>query len=206
MSVAPEINLNKAGAIQIAAHLRACDNMFVPPLSGRVDIDSYAKKIADKSIRFEGWVEGELVGLVAVYCNDGAAPFAYITSVSVLPQWGGRGIASQLVECCIDHGARWFYVFRNRIAGGCATDDDRRRVGIDELHHASDVVTIRHVLLVGTISASAATVHPGAAPNGAQQHSARVDERRRVAFVQLDSDRDTAGVVCREFCNCAEDL
>jgi len=103
MSVAPEINLNKAGAIQIAAHLRACDNMFVPPLSGRVDIDSYAKKIADKSIRFEGWVEGELVGLVAVYCNDGAAPFAYITSVSVLPQWGGRGIASQLVECCIDH-------------------------------------------------------------------------------------------------------
>lgn len=103
MSVAPEINLNKAGAIQIAAHLRACDNMFVPPLSGRVDIDSYAKKIADKSIRFEGWVEGELVGLVAVYCNDGATPFAYITSVSVLPQWGGRGIASQLVECCIDH-------------------------------------------------------------------------------------------------------
>ncbi|WP_171017167.1 GNAT family N-acetyltransferase [Pseudomonas sp. G(2018)] len=108
--MALEISLNKASVEQIAAHLLACDPVFVPPLSGRVDIGSYASKIAEKSTRFEGWVEGELVGLVAVYCNEKANPLAYITSVSVLSQWGGQGIASQLIKCCIDHVSKLGFV------------------------------------------------------------------------------------------------
>lgn len=108
--MALEISLNKASVEQIAAHLLACDPVFVPPLNGRVDIGSYASKIAEKSTRFEGWVEGELVGLVAVYCNETANPLAYITSVSVLSQWGGQGIASRLIKCCIDHVSKLGFV------------------------------------------------------------------------------------------------
>ena len=68
--------------------------------------------------------------------------------------------------------------------------------GFDELHHAADVVAVRHVLLFGTISTNPATVHPGAAVDRAEQRAPRVDERRRNALVQLASDRDHACLVC----------
>ena len=98
-----EFCLNKATEAEIADHLFRCDADFVPPLSGRVEIGSYAHKIADKATRFEAWAEGVLVGLVAVYCNDSECHVAYITSVSVLQEWKGRGIASTLMEQCIRH-------------------------------------------------------------------------------------------------------
>ena len=61
---------NKASEAEIAEHLSRCDADFVPPLSGRVEINEYAKKIANKATRFEAWSGGMLVSLVAAYCND----------------------------------------------------------------------------------------------------------------------------------------
>ena len=116
--------------------------------------------------------------------------------------YGARLVA----ERRFDHRARWLHFFRHRIARGCSADDDRRRVGLDELHHAADVVAFGHVLLVGTISTNPATVHPGAAVNRTQQRAPRIDERRRDAVVQLDSDRHTAGVVRSQFRGCVEDF
>lgn len=103
MSVAVEYRSNKASAAQIAAHLRRCDADFVPPLSGRVEINAYASKLLDKSTRFEAWADGTLIGLVAVYCNDLEGCIAYITSVSVLKQWRGKGIGTRLLHQCLAH-------------------------------------------------------------------------------------------------------
>ena len=101
-----EICTNQADPEQIAKHLRACDASFTPPLSGRLEISGYAQKIADKANRFEAWAEGELVGLVAAYCNDTESRTAFITSVSILPGWQGRRVASQLVSQCIAYADR----------------------------------------------------------------------------------------------------
>lgn len=98
-----EFLLNKASAAQIAEHLLRCDADFVPPLSGRVEIRDYAQKIASKATRFEAWTGGTLVGLVAAYCNDQEKRIAYITSVSVLKAWSGKGIAAGLVGQCVEH-------------------------------------------------------------------------------------------------------
>ncbi len=103
MSNAVDYLLNKASAAQIADHLLRCDADFVPPLSGRVEIKDYAKKIASKAMRFEAWSGGTLVGLVAAYCNDQGKRIAYITSVSVLKEWTGKGIAARLMSRCIEH-------------------------------------------------------------------------------------------------------
>jgi len=92
-----------ASEVQIIEHLSCCDANFVPPLSGRIDINDYAKKIAGKAMRFEAWSGGTLVGLVAAYCNDHEKRIAYITSVSVLKAWTGKGIAVQLMNYCIEH-------------------------------------------------------------------------------------------------------
>ena len=93
----------KADGARIAAHLRACDASFVPPLSGRVDIAAYAGKIAAAAHCFEAYVGGELAGLVAAYCNAPDTGVAFITTVSVLPAWQGNRIAAQLLEHCIAH-------------------------------------------------------------------------------------------------------
>ncbi|RJG02936.1 GNAT family N-acetyltransferase [Noviherbaspirillum sedimenti] len=95
--------LNKASVTEIATHLMRCDADFVPALSSRTDISSYAHKIAGNAARFEAWADGILIGLVAAYCNDSERRVAYITSVSVLKERQGSGIASRLLEQCIEH-------------------------------------------------------------------------------------------------------
>ena len=91
---------NKASEAKIAEHLSHCDADFALPLSGRADINDYAKKIVSKATTFEAWSGGTLVGLVAAYCNDSEKRIAYITNVSVLREWAGQGIASRLVNQC----------------------------------------------------------------------------------------------------------
>ena len=103
MSAVVEYLSNKASAAEIAEHLRTCDTDFMPPLSGRIEISDYTQKILSKAMRFEAWSSDRLVGLVAAYCNDQETRIAYITSVSVLKEWTGKGIAACLMSRCIKH-------------------------------------------------------------------------------------------------------
>jgi ribosomal protein S18 acetylase RimI-like enzyme len=92
---------NRASAEEIAGHLRSCDSRFVPPLSARVDIDDYARKIVERAKRFEAWDGDRLVGVVAAYCNDAPPGCAFITNVSVDCEWTGRGVGVHLVRDCL---------------------------------------------------------------------------------------------------------
>ncbi len=38
-----------------------------------------------------------------MYCNDSANQLAFVTSVSLLKNWTGTGIASQLLGRCLEH-------------------------------------------------------------------------------------------------------
>ena len=102
MSASVEYLLNKASEAEIAEHLLRCDADFVPPLSARVEIKDYAQKIANNAMRFEAWSGGTLVGLVAAYSNDQEKRIAHITSVSVLKEWTGNGVATRLVGQCVE--------------------------------------------------------------------------------------------------------
>lgn len=98
----PEFSEDGADVAQISAHLKACDASFIPRLSDRVDIAGYAEKLAAKARRLEAWDGGDLLGLVAVYCNAPDRQRAFITNVSVLPRAQGKSIASQLMARCIE--------------------------------------------------------------------------------------------------------
>jgi ribosomal protein S18 acetylase RimI-like enzyme/SAM-dependent methyltransferase len=98
--------VDTASVGQVADHLRSCDAGFVPPLSTRIEIDSYAKKIATHATRFEAWSNGTLVGLVAAYFGDAELSAAHITNVSVWGPWADQGIATRLLQHCVDHGKR----------------------------------------------------------------------------------------------------
>jgi ribosomal protein S18 acetylase RimI-like enzyme/SAM-dependent methyltransferase len=88
---------DEADARAVEVHLWDCDADFDPPLSQRVDIADYAVRLVERAARFEAWSNGRLVGLVAAYANSGAGGSAFITNVSVLPSFRGRGLAEQLV-------------------------------------------------------------------------------------------------------------
>ena len=92
---------NEGTEAQIVEHLRMCDADFVPALSERVPLDEYARKIVAQAVRFEAWADGRLIGLVAAYLNDSKRETAYITNVSVVPEWMGSGSASALLSDCI---------------------------------------------------------------------------------------------------------
>jgi ribosomal protein S18 acetylase RimI-like enzyme len=96
--VALEFARNTSTEAAVAAHLAECDAEFEPPLSGRVELHTYARKLVARAIRFEALADRRLVGLVAAYCDDLVSRQAFITSVSVSPDWTGRGIALRLMR------------------------------------------------------------------------------------------------------------
>jgi len=97
-----EFRLNHASESKLAEHLRCCDADFIPPLSHRVEIETYAEKIKQKAMRFEAWSDNKLIGLVAAYLNN-EKKCGFITSVSVLRDWTGKGVAGKLMKQCIRH-------------------------------------------------------------------------------------------------------
>lgn len=86
---------------QVLTHLEQCDDAHQPPLSQRVCIADYAKKIVQNAETFEAWSEHRLVGLVATYFN-GTNGTGFVTSVSVEDGFTGRGIATILMARCIE--------------------------------------------------------------------------------------------------------
>ena len=86
----------------IQAHLLECDDQFKPPLSERVNMRDYSRKIRAKGLTFEAWRGATLVGLAAVYL-DGTERSGYITSVSVLPRYNRARIATTLMTQLMTH-------------------------------------------------------------------------------------------------------
>lgn len=98
-----DFDQNRADPGIIAAHLLACDAQFVPQLSARVNLTAYSAKMAAQAVKFEAWAADRLVGLVAGYANDPELKKSFISNVSVLPEWHGRGVASHLLRSFVAH-------------------------------------------------------------------------------------------------------
>lgn len=95
-----------ATAEEINGHLIKCNDNFLPPLNKKVSIEEYSKKLFEKSVTFEAWSGNLLAGLVAAYFNDKENFAGFISNVSVLPEYSGKGIASVLLEHCNKYAAK----------------------------------------------------------------------------------------------------
>ncbi len=92
-----------ASISDIYEHLKKCSKHYVPTLDTRVNIENYAKKLFDYAQTFECWDGDDLVGLLAVYCNDKNCNFSFISNLSVISSYYKQNIASQLLESCIEY-------------------------------------------------------------------------------------------------------
>ncbi len=91
---------------QVLDHLLKCDEYFIPKLSDKTDIAAYSAKIVQNCVIFEAWKNEELIGVIAAYFNDETGNTGFITNVSTLKEFSGKGIASTLLKQCIDHAEK----------------------------------------------------------------------------------------------------
>jgi ribosomal protein S18 acetylase RimI-like enzyme len=101
-----DYKIKTATEAEICTHLIECSASFRPPLDVKVNIPEYATKIFNNSITFEAWNGNSLIGLVAAYFNDIKKHSGYITNVSVVAKYKGQGIASSLLNNCIDYAIK----------------------------------------------------------------------------------------------------
>jgi ribosomal protein S18 acetylase RimI-like enzyme len=106
MTKAITFETNTASLDAVITHLKKCSNNFVPDLAEKVDIETYAQKIKELAVTFEAWDAEELVGLIAAYCNDQANFSVFITNVSTVAAYTGKGIASQLLQNCLQYAVQ----------------------------------------------------------------------------------------------------
>ena len=97
-----DYKIKSASVSEIAKHLKAVSNFFIPPLHEVVEIENYAVKIFNFAETFEAWSQGKLIGLVAAYLNDFNNKLGFITSVSVIKEFTKLGISSILLDMCIN--------------------------------------------------------------------------------------------------------
>jgi len=82
----------------IYTHLISCNNIFVPQLDTRVNIEIFADKIFERAITFEAWYNNILIGLISAYLNDFDNQIGFINNVSITKKYQKQGIATQLLE------------------------------------------------------------------------------------------------------------
>ena len=92
---------------EIYSHLKECNENFIPPLEEKVNIMNYSRKIFENAITFEAWNEKILVGLIAAYLNDTENKSAFITNVSTIKSYMGKGIAKELMKMCINYSKNY---------------------------------------------------------------------------------------------------
>ena len=68
------------------------------PISQRVNILEYSKKLKNNAIHFCARNDNKLVGLISVYLNDFTSKIGYVTLVHVNINYRKYGIASTLLE------------------------------------------------------------------------------------------------------------
>jgi len=96
-----DFKVNASTEKDIRAHLSGCDRRFSPPLSDRVDIGEYSKKLRVNAVTFEAWNGESLVGMLAAYLDVGERS-CFITNTSVLAEFSGRGVAARLLAACLE--------------------------------------------------------------------------------------------------------
>jgi ribosomal-protein-alanine N-acetyltransferase len=99
-----KIKISTASVEELEKHLKACAADFKPPLDSCVNISTYARKISDNAMTVEYWCDNVLAGLVAVYYNDPLQRTGYITNVSLLKGYRGKGIALAILSKAIEYG------------------------------------------------------------------------------------------------------
>lgn len=90
----------------IFTFLSEIDLDFPTPLSQRIDLKDYSKKLVSYATIFKISHDDEIIGMVALYCNNVEDRYAYIPLLGVLKDFRGLGISSMLMKLAINYAKK----------------------------------------------------------------------------------------------------
>lgn len=97
--------------VRIRAFLSSVDREFTPPLSQKVSVRDYSRKLATTASNIFLSSDGYDVGHAAYYSNDYEGKIAFLTSICVVPDVRGSGLAGTLlkevVQGATQDGMKW---------------------------------------------------------------------------------------------------
>ena len=82
--------------------LNKIDKDFVTPLSQNVALKEFSHKLTRLAINHLCVEDGEIAGVVSIYCNDSDSKIAYIPLVGVDKKYRGLGISKALMIAAIE--------------------------------------------------------------------------------------------------------
>lgn len=74
---------------------------FSPPLSETLDLATYADKLLKNAVIFSASIEGEVVALAAIYCNNLKTRHAYCPFIGVKSEFRRTGLANTLMQSAL---------------------------------------------------------------------------------------------------------
>lgn len=83
---------------KILTFLRRVDKNFPIPLSQKQELEVFSKKLIEKGTICIAADEEELVSMVAGYTDNIVDNIAYISIAATLPEYYGKGLASDLIN------------------------------------------------------------------------------------------------------------
>jgi len=81
---------------------RVNNSFFHEPLSVRVDLENYAKKLAHYAKHFSCFENLKLIGVVCCYMNDLVSKIAYMSVTCIDPAFQRKRIGQKLTKMCED--------------------------------------------------------------------------------------------------------
>ncbi len=97
-------SIGQASLSEIISHLQDVNRSFVPILSSTVNLEFFAKKIYDNTIRFEAWHNQKLVGLLSAYFNNPTTKNGFINHIAIENFYQSQGISKNLMTRCMEYG------------------------------------------------------------------------------------------------------
>ncbi len=98
-----ELDRSKASSNKVKNYLNNIGDYFVPPLNQVVDIHRYANKLVQNADCFFIQKHKKNIGFLAIYTNDYSKKIAFISSISIIPEYQGTGISQKLIDFSIEH-------------------------------------------------------------------------------------------------------
>jgi ribosomal protein S18 acetylase RimI-like enzyme len=101
-----EFKIKHLTAAEIYGYLTINDNIFNPPLSGRVNLRNFSFKLKEFATHFCVFEEGKIIGFAACYFNDPGRIRGYISTISISKKNQRKGLATKLLEYIINFGIK----------------------------------------------------------------------------------------------------
>lgn len=86
---------------RLTEFVKSVDKDFHPPLSGRVDIEEWVKKIYEKGTMVIAEMNKTYIGCILFYANDEVNRKGYIAYLAVDPLYRGLGVAKTMLDNCM---------------------------------------------------------------------------------------------------------